>query len=57
MFHIVHLITHRARTDTLEQCSNAGCMAQASTVIDVITTKASTYEFLEQIGFFVTAFG
>ena len=32
-------------------------MAQASTMIDVVVAKALTDQFLEQVGFFVGAFG
>ena len=54
---VCHLVGDRARADGFQQCGNRGGMAQAGTVIDVIGDEGGPHQFLEQVGFFVTAFG
>ena len=57
MLDVVDLVTHRARAHAFKQGRYARGVAQASAMVYVVRTESSSYQFLEQIGFFVATFG
>jgi hypothetical protein len=57
MFNVVDLVTHGARTHTFKQGRYARGVAQAGAMVYVVRPETGSYQFLEQIGFFVAAFG
>ena len=57
VLHIVDLVAYCGRSHALQQRGHAGGMAQAGAVVDVVGAKAGAHQLLEQVGFFVAAFG
>ena len=51
------MVRHGGRADAFEQGRHRRGVAQARAVIDVVAAKAGAHQLLEQIGFFVCAFG
>ncbi len=56
IFHCIERCGNRTRPDTLEQGRYRRGMTQPGTMIDIVGTKTSTHQFLEDIGLFITAF-
>ena len=57
MLHVVNLVTDCARAHAFQQGRHTGGVAQSSTVVHVIASKANTHQLLEQVGFLVTTLG
>ena len=54
---ISHLIGYSTRPNSFQQRCNGRCVTQSRTVVNMITTKTCTDQFLKQVSLFVTAFG
>ena len=57
VFDVVDLVAHRARPHALQQRCDAGGMTQTGAMVHVVAAKTGAHQLLEQVGFFVAAFG
>ena len=55
--HVHHRVRNAPRANAFEQGHHRRGVAQACAVVDVVAAKADADQFLEQVGFFVAAFG